>query len=162
MNEEAIMARSKFTERGLATQIEKFEAAYRKLEEKNQIKKYRGNDGVLYTIEMPSREEIKQELLYLDSLLDEDDTTTRYKLGEMMAQEQFAGYTTQGMRFLRKEIEMGLKENFFGDEIALAELKELLNAHKTKAGTINVKWFESNIELVLGLYRAAGGAIGES
>lgn len=156
------MARSKFTERGLATQIEKFEAAYRKLEEKNQIKKYRGNDGALYTIEMPSREEIKQELLYLDSLLDDDDTTTRYKLGEMMAQEQFAGYTTQGMRHLRKEIEMGLKENFFGDEIALAELQELLSEHKTKAGTINVKWFESNIETVLSLYRAAGGSIGDT
>lgn len=156
------MARSKFTDRGLATQIEKFETAYREMEEKNQIKKYRGNDGIYRRIEIPSREEIKQEILYLDSLLDEDDNTTRYKLGELMAKEQFSAYTPKGLRHLRKEVENGLKGNFFGDEIALAELEELLKGHRTQKGGIYAAWFESNAETVLKLFRAAGGVIGDS
>lgn len=102
---------------------------------------------------------------WIDKTVDKIETTGQksgniYKAAELMFEESYLPFKKSSLQHIRKEIEKGLKENLFGDEIALAELKAKIKW--TAKGTINQEWFRLNALEALSLYRAAGGAIGDS
>lgn len=102
---------------------------------------------------------------WIDKTVDKIETTGQksgniYKAAELMFEESYLPFKKSSLQHIRKEIEKGLKENLFGDEIALAELKAKIKW--TTKGTINQEWFRLNALEALSLFRAAGGTIADS
>lgn len=102
---------------------------------------------------------------WIDDTVQEIEDTGRkngniYKAAELMFEKAYLPFQKSSLKHVREEIEKGLKENLFGDEIALAELKARIKW--TTKGTINQEWFRLNALEVYNLFKAAGGSIGES